>query len=217
MPLNCSACNTVSGQFVVLVERVPSGVSIGPPDEHLLERDQGVPALDRDLRQGPLLNTVWPAPQEAAFSENLEILQLRFEKKNRSKVRQQLVPRRNATGLASDLLIFYPEGCPVALLKDQLAAQQCSSGTFEDEFLSQDNILRVFTCESGSNEGTFTATFAITSESTPESLVDNGTWSFVEGSDDFVGLQGSGEWSVVYSPDGPEGVDTWTGDINYTS
>ena len=94
---------------------------------------------------------------------------------------------------------------------------QCSSGTFEDEFLSQDNILRVFTCESGSNEGTFTATLAITSESTPESPVDNGTWSFVEGSDDFVGLQGSGEWSVVYSPDGPEGVDTWTGDINYTS
>jgi hypothetical protein len=93
----------------------------------------------------------------------------------------------------------------------------CSTGTIEDEFFTNDNIHRLFTCESGSNEGTFTATFAITSEPHPESFVDNGTWSSLAGSDDFVGLQGSGEWSVVYSPDGPEGVDTWTGDINYTS
>jgi hypothetical protein len=94
---------------------------------------------------------------------------------------------------------------------------QCSSGTFEDGFVSESNILRAFTCESGPNEGTFTTAFRITSESAPESLVDSGPWSVEEGSDDFIGLQGGGEWSVVYSPDGPEGVDTWTGDINYTS
>jgi hypothetical protein len=94
---------------------------------------------------------------------------------------------------------------------------QCSDGTFEDEFVSEGNIVRVFTCDSGSNEGTFTAAFTI-AESEPGARFDDGTWSVVEGSNDFVGLQGSGEWSVVYSdPDEPKGVDTWTGDINYTS
>ena len=94
---------------------------------------------------------------------------------------------------------------------------QCSSGTFEDELVAPRNLLKVFTCESGSNEGTFTAKFNITSASAAGSLVDRGPWSVVEGSDDFVDLQGGGEWSVVYSPDVPEGVETWTGDINYTS
>jgi hypothetical protein len=94
---------------------------------------------------------------------------------------------------------------------------QCSSGTFEDEFVTEGNFLKVFTCDSGSNEGTFTANFNVSSGAAPDSLVDSGTWSVAEGSDDFVGLQGSGEWSVVYNPDAPEGVETWTGDINYTS
>jgi hypothetical protein len=93
---------------------------------------------------------------------------------------------------------------------------QCSSGTFEDEFLRENNIQRVLTCESGSNEGTFTGAFVIV-DSAPELLVESGTWTVVEDSNDFVGLQGGGEWSVVVSPDAPEGVDTWTGDINYTS
>lgn len=94
---------------------------------------------------------------------------------------------------------------------------RCSSGTFEDELVAPRNLLKVFTCESGSNEGTFTASFNLTSQSVPGSLVANGPWSVVEGSEDFDGLQGSGEWSVVYDPDVPEGVETWTGNINYTS
>jgi hypothetical protein len=94
---------------------------------------------------------------------------------------------------------------------------QCSSGTFEDELVAPRNLLKVFTCGSGSNEGIFTAKFNITSESAPDSLVDSGSWSVVEGFDDFVGLQGGGEWSVVYSSGLPEGVETWTGDINYSS
>jgi anti-sigma-K factor RskA len=40
-------------------------------------------------------------------------------------------------------------------------ALQCSSGTFEDGRVNQANHLRVFTCESGSNEGTFTAIFTV--------------------------------------------------------
>ena len=79
-----------------------------------------------------------------------------------------------------------------------------------------DGIQRVYTCDSGSNEGSFTASFNFEAEEFEES--DNGTWTVVEGSDDFVDLQGSGDWSIVYEATGPDvGVGTWTGDINYTS
>ena len=93
----------------------------------------------------------------------------------------------------------------------------CSSGPFVDAGSPTDGIQRVYTCDSGSNEGSFTSTFNFAADaSTPTS--DNGTWSIVEGSDDFAGLQGSGDWSIVYEETGPDvGVGTWTGDINYTS
>jgi hypothetical protein len=92
----------------------------------------------------------------------------------------------------------------------------CSSGTFVDSGSPNEGIQRVYTCDSGSNEGSFTASFNFEAEEFEES--DNGTWSVVEGSDDFVGLQGSGDWSIVYEPTGPDvGVGAWTGDINYTS
>lgn len=90
----------------------------------------------------------------------------------------------------------------------------CSSGTFEDGRVNADDFLKVFTCESGSNEGTFSATFNILDPATGPGD-DSGSWSVAEGSNDFVGLQGGGEWFVVYdpAPDVPEGVETWTGDI----
>jgi hypothetical protein len=93
---------------------------------------------------------------------------------------------------------------------------QCSSGTFEDRGVDQDTDLRVYTCESGSNEGTFSATFNTLDPATGPGD-DSGSWSVEEGSDDFVGLQGDGEWFAIYDPDAPEGVETWTGDIDYTS
>ena len=94
---------------------------------------------------------------------------------------------------------------------------QCSSGAFEDGFVISGNILKVFTCESRSNEGTFTATFA-PSESATGPGDENGPWSVVESSGDFVGLQGGGEWSVVFATgDEDVGVETLTGDIKYTS
>jgi hypothetical protein len=93
----------------------------------------------------------------------------------------------------------------------------CSSGTFVDEFVSEDNIQRVYACESGSNEGSFTTTFTIDSDGSDPSG-DNGTWSVVEGSGDFFGLQGGGDWFVIYPQTGPDvGEGTWTGNINYTS
>jgi hypothetical protein len=94
---------------------------------------------------------------------------------------------------------------------------QCSDGTFEDEFVTEGNILKVFTCESGSNEGTFTATFA-PSDSAPGPGDENGPWSVVESSGDFVGLEGGGDFSVVYATNGAnEGVETLTGDIKYSA
>jgi hypothetical protein len=92
---------------------------------------------------------------------------------------------------------------------------QCSSGTFEDGRVSQATHLRVFTCEAGSSEGTFTATFTV--DDPPTGPGDgNGSWSVAEGSDDFVDLQGDGEWSAVNTGDLPESVETWTGGIEYT-
>jgi hypothetical protein len=74
----------------------------------------------------------------------------------------------------------------------------CSGGTFVDEFIAEDSVLKVMTCTSGSNDGTFTADFD-----------PNGGWSIVEPGGDFVGLQGSGEFAQV--DDG----ETFTGDIEY--
>jgi hypothetical protein len=92
----------------------------------------------------------------------------------------------------------------------------CTSGTFVDSGSPDEGVERVYTCDSGSNEGSFTATFNFEANKFEES--DNGTWTVVEGSDDFVGLQGSGDWSIVYEATGPNiGVGAWTGDINYTS
>jgi hypothetical protein len=90
----------------------------------------------------------------------------------------------------------------------------CSSGTFVDSGTPDSGIERVYTCDSGSNDGSFTTGFtfdAFTDEG------ENGTWSVVEGSDDFVGLQGGGDWFIVYPTNPDLGMGTWTGDINYTS
>jgi hypothetical protein len=92
----------------------------------------------------------------------------------------------------------------------------CSSGAFVDSGLPPDGVERVMTCDSGSNEGSFTVALSFGPLAAPES--DNGTWSVVEGSTDFDGLQGSGDWSIVYQTgSGVSGVGIWTGDINYTS
>ena len=93
----------------------------------------------------------------------------------------------------------------------------CSSGAFVDAGSPDTGIQRVYTCDSGSNEGSFTSTFNFDARE-PDTISDNGTWSIVEGSDDFADLQGSGDWSIVYEETGPDlGVGTWTGGINYTS
>jgi hypothetical protein len=92
----------------------------------------------------------------------------------------------------------------------------CSSGTFVDSGNPDSGIERVYTCDSGSNEGSFTTGFTFDFEAFTDER-QNGTWSVVEGSDDFDGLQGSGDWFIVYPVSQDVGMGTWTGDINYTS
>jgi hypothetical protein len=88
----------------------------------------------------------------------------------------------------------------------------------EESGSSDTGIERVYTCDSGSNEGSFAASFNFDTTGLSNNDSDNGTWSVVEGSDDFDGLQGSGDWSIVYDQTGGgSGVGTWTADINYTS
>ena len=88
----------------------------------------------------------------------------------------------------------------------------CSSGTFVD-IGGATGIDKVMTCESGSNAGTFTIVFHPVG---PD--FQNGPWSVLESSDDFAGLQGEGDYSVVDDPDGIHAaLETLTGDIEYTS
>jgi hypothetical protein len=94
----------------------------------------------------------------------------------------------------------------------------CSSGTFRDH----GGPPRIMICDFGISEGSFSVTrppfasieFDFTG---PYPTVENGTWSVVDGSGVFVGLQGGGEWSAVFATGPDDGVGTWTGDISYTS
>ena len=91
----------------------------------------------------------------------------------------------------------------------------CSSGTFVDTPRDVD-IRKDFTCGTGTKEGTFTAVFD--PQDIPGPGDQNGPWSILEGTGDFTSLQGEGDFSVVFDPDGlPKGVETFTGDIEYTS
>jgi hypothetical protein len=92
----------------------------------------------------------------------------------------------------------------------------CSSGTFVDSGTPDSGIERVYACDSGSNEGSFTTGFTFDFDAATDER-QNGTWTVVEGSDDFDGLQGSGDWFIVYPTSQAVGMGTWTGDINYTS
>ena len=93
----------------------------------------------------------------------------------------------------------------------------CSKGTFVDDFVASDDIKKVMTCDSGSNEGVLTLVFALNGPDAGPGD-ENGPWSVVEGSGDFVGLQGSGDWSMVEATDGSnQGVETLAGVIEYTS
>ena len=92
----------------------------------------------------------------------------------------------------------------------------CSTGSFVDAGSPTEGVRRVYTCESGSNEGSFSASLSFLAEA--NTVSDSGTWTIEEGSDAFVDLQGDGDFSIVYETDGPNiGEETWTGKVSYTS
>ena len=95
----------------------------------------------------------------------------------------------------------------------------CSNGTYLDtppvnEFdPTVDEINKVMTC-SEPDTGTFTIAFIPNGYDTGPGVL-NGPWRILDGFDDFTDLHGEGDhWLVM---DGPKsGVETYTGDIEYT-
>jgi len=95
----------------------------------------------------------------------------------------------------------------------------CSNGTYVDTLRpsefdnSVDEINKVMTC-SEPDTGTFTIAFVPNGYDTGPGVL-NGPWRILDGFGDFVDLQGEGDYWLV--PLGPKtGVETYTGDIEYT-
>lgn len=82
----------------------------------------------------------------------------------------------------------------------------CSSGTLERTNLPNESFSDVMTCDSGSKTGTFTI---------QRSLSGLFVWDVRSSSDDFVGLQGEGNWDFR-SIGASSFAETSTGDIEYT-
>jgi hypothetical protein len=72
----------------------------------------------------------------------------------------------------------------------------CTAGTFTDPDATDEGILKVLSCESGSKEGTFSILFRL-GEPSPDDGSQSGPWNVSTATADFVGLQGEGDMSVV--------------------
>jgi hypothetical protein len=91
----------------------------------------------------------------------------------------------------------------------------CSNGTSVDTFDGTTNdTIKVMTC---SNGGIGTFTIRLESDLKNGEYDENGPWSITDGSADFAGLQGEGDYLVVLGGATPVGFETITGDIEYTS
>jgi len=90
----------------------------------------------------------------------------------------------------------------------------CERGSFVDTPAGT-TILKELTCESGARSGTFTAKF--NPQDAPGPGDRNGPWSIVEAADDFLGLDGGGEFSAMVDEGSRTGVETLTGDIQFSS
>ena len=86
----------------------------------------------------------------------------------------------------------------------------CDTGTFVDT-PSALGVHKDFTCETGAKEGTFTARFL--PQDIPGPGDQNGPWSILEATQDFNGLEGEGDFSVVFNDAEESGVETFTGEI----
>ncbi len=89
----------------------------------------------------------------------------------------------------------------------------CERGSFVD-IPAGTTVFKELTCESGARSGTFTAKF---NPDAPGPADRNGQWSIVEAADDFLGLDGGGEFSAMVDEGLRTGVETLTGDIQFSS
>ena len=71
--VQCMQNSAVPCHFVVFIECVPSDLTGGAPNKHILKRDQGQFAVDRGLSDGALLGAVGIAPKYAALFDLLQI------------------------------------------------------------------------------------------------------------------------------------------------
>jgi hypothetical protein len=89
----------------------------------------------------------------------------------------------------------------------------CVSGSFVDT-ISASGDFKELTCESGERSGTFTIEFDPPNVWMAE---PSGPWTVKEGTDDFSGLSGGGEFQAVFDLEDQSGVSTYTGEIEYSN
>ena len=113
----------VTGHFVVLVKDVQAEGAVGRPVVHRLERDQRKTAVDAQLGDFLVLNTMRPAPQDLSRSHLFEVGCLRLGEQDDIAVREQLGtgPKpRDATG---ELLVADAEVLSVTSLQIDASPQ----------------------------------------------------------------------------------------------
>jgi hypothetical protein len=88
----------------------------------------------------------------------------------------------------------------------------CSRGSFVDTPTST-AIHKAMRCQSGNRSGSFTAKFDPQEIPGPGDL--NGSWSIAEGTEDFAGLTGGGDFWVVNDENGLSGVETLSGEVTF--
>lgn len=88
----------------------------------------------------------------------------------------------------------------------------CFAGRFEDVG-GPLGVDRTLSCDTGSRSGSITVRFEPEEAPGPGDL--NGPWDVRGATGDFVGLAGSGDFSVTFSADGSSGTESLTGEIAY--
>jgi LPXTG-motif cell wall-anchored protein len=118
--------------------------------------------------------------------------------------------------------LTFHETAPPSGTFDVLADSEvlgCSTGSFidpdaEDIEGGLAEVTKLFTCESGPKTGTFSVLF-IPGQDVNEADHQTGPWEVEEGTGDFAGLVGGGDFSVVF--DSPTtGVETLAGTIEFS-
>ena len=84
----------------------------------------------------------------------------------------------------------------------------CSAGSFVDTPV-EPKVQKLLTCESGPKSGTFTVEFTA-EEDNPGPGDENGLWNTFAATDDFSGLSGGGDFSVVVDEASYSGVEILT-------